>query len=747
MPSVARHTLFWKYTAWLAGMVSALLVASGGVGGYFAYRQAIAAQEELQREKARSAARDITGFIRRVEDGMLAVADKLRVDRAVGIDDLRIELIALLRHQPAITEARWISADGRERLMVSRIVRDVADSGEDRSRDPGFRGAQAHTRYAGPLYYVRESEPYISLAASRDARSPVLIAEVNLKFVGEVIAKVRAGPEEVAYVVDNGGALVAHTDIGRVLAKTDLSALPQVRSAILRSDQDFARVDDARNPEGAPVLAASEPIERLGWTMLVEQSRKEALRPVYASMATTAALLLLGIVAAVSASLALARRMVRPIRQIEAGAKEIGEGRLDKRIDVRTGDELEALGAQFNRMAERLEAIYTALEARIAERTRDLAVANESKTRFLAAASHDLRQPMHALALFVGQLRACAGSPEAPRLLEKIERSVDALADLLDALLDLSRLDMGAVPTRPRAFAIDPLLSRLVAEFAPVAESKGLALTSVPTSLWVCSDPALLERILLNLLTNAIRFTVEGRILVGCRRCGDHVEVIVADTGVGIGPKHLPHVFQEFYQAEPHRVGQGGGLGLGLAIVKRLASLLDHRITLKSIPGMGTVVRVRVLRAAPQRHSSPVEAPVTRDLHGTLALVVDDEAPARDALRGLLTQWGCEVLATSGGDEAIECTRQRRPDVVLCDLQLADGESGLEVVERLQRMHGHGLACAFITAESISERVSDARSAGYPIALKPAKPAKLRALIEHLCFDSRSAAAADAAIR
>jgi signal transduction histidine kinase/ActR/RegA family two-component response regulator len=746
MPSVARHTLFWKYTAWLAGMVSALLVVSGGVGGYFAYRQAITAQEELQREKVRSAARDIAAFVTRLENGMQATADKFRIDRAVDLDDLRIELVALLRHHQAITELRWIGADGRERLLMSRVLRDVADSGEDRSSDPGFRGAHARTRYAGPLYYVRASEPHISLATSHDARSPVLIAEVNLKFVGEVISKVRTGGEEVAYVIDGSGALIAHTDIGRVLAKADLSALPQVRNELARNDRDQAWFGAPRNLAGMPVLSAAEPIDRLGWTMFVEQSRREALRPVYASIATTVVLLLLGIVAAVSASLALARRMVRPIRQIEAGAKEIGEGRLDQRIDVKTGDELEALGVQFNRMAERLQAIYDALEARISERTSDLAAANESKTRFLAAASHDLRQPMHALALFVEQLRARAGSPEAPRLLEKIERSVDALADLLDALLDLSRLDMGAVTARPSTFAMDPLISRLVVEFAPIAESKGLALTSVPTSLWACSDPALLERILLNLITNAIRFTAEGRILVGCRRRSDHVEVIIADTGVGIAAEHVPHVFQEFYQAEPPQGRQREGLGLGLAIVQRLAALLEHKITLKSVPRTGTMISVRLPRASPQR-ISPVEASVMRDLRGTLALVVDDEAAARDALRGLLAQWGCEVIASAGGDEAIEQTLHRRPDVVLCDLQLAGGESGLDVVNRLQRAHDHALACAFITAEANSEHVAAARSDGYAIVLKPAKPAKLRALIEHLCFRSRNAAPAEEAIR
>jgi CheY-like chemotaxis protein len=179
------------------------------------------------------------------------------------------------------------------------------------------------------------------------------------------------------------------------------------------------------------------------------------------------------------------------------------------------------------------------------------------------------------------------------------------------------------------------------------------------------------------------------------------------------------------------------GLGLGLAIVKRLTTLLDHRIALESIPGKGTVVRIRVPITTPQSHEE--EAPIASgpDLHGASVLVVDDDAPARDALRGLLAQWGCDVVAVKGGDEAVAQARIRRPDLVLCDLSLADGDSGVRVVHQLQREHGAGLACAFVTGESSSERIEEARSVGHPIAFKPTKPAKLRALIEHLLRSRR----------
>ena len=604
-----------------------------------------------------------------------------------------------MRHQPSITELHWIGADGREGLALSRLVPDAADSGRDWSKDRRFADTRINPQYVGPVYFRRETEPYMSLAATRNADGPVLVAEVNLKFVWDVISRIRIGTAGIAYVIDSAGQLVSHPDISFVLRKPDLSTLPQVRNALAHRG---GQAEQARNVEGLPVFTVAVPIDSLGWTVFAEQSRDEALRPVYASIARSVVLVLLGVIAAVTASLLFARGMVRPIRQLEARAREIGEGKLDQRIDLETGDELDALGAQFNRMAQRLQEIYATQETRIAERTHDLARANEAKTRFLAAASHDLRQPIHALALFVGQLRADAGSPEAPVLLEKIERSVEALEDLLEALLDLSKLDVGAVTPQPKPFAIHPFLSRLVADFAPAAEAKGLALTLVPTKLWTYSDPLLLERILRNLVANAIRYTADGRILIGCRRHGKDVDLMVIDTGVGIAPEHLPHVFEEFYQAGPLQGRLSKGLGLGLAIVKRLSVLLDHRLALESIPGKGTVVRIRVPVATPQSQEQDARVASASDLRGTRVLVVDDNAPARDALRGLLAQWGCDVTAVEGGDEAVAQARVRRPDLVLCDLSLGDGDSGVRVVHELQREHGAGLACAFVTGESSS---------------------------------------------
>jgi signal transduction histidine kinase len=732
MSNFGRRRLFWKYSAYLSGTVSALLVLSGGVSGYFAYRDTIAALEAFQDAKAHAVAGEIGNFIGRLEDDLQSVVSKFNTNEAIDEEDLHAELIALLRHQPPITELHWIAADGREKFALSRIASDVTRSGKDWSDDRRFAGTRDRPQYIGPVYFRRETEPYLSLAVTRNPNGAALVAEVNLKFVWDVVSRIRVGEAGVAYVVDGTSQLVSHPDISLVLRKTDVSTLPQVRNALAaRTDPKVSLSGAGHNVDGLAVFATAAPIDHLGWTVFAEQPREEALRPVYASIARSVALVLLGVIASVTTSMLLARSMVRPIRQIGARARAIGEGKFDQHIEVGTGDELEALGAQFNRMAEKLEEIHATQETRIAERTHDLALANDAKTRFLAAASHDLRQPIHALALFVGQLRADVGSPEAPALLEKIERSVEALQELLEALLDLSALDVGAVTPRQKPFAVHPFLSRLVADFAPAAEAKGLALTQVPTKLWVYSDSLLLERILRNLVANAIRYTADGRILIGCRRRGENVDFVVADTGLGIAPAHLPHIFQEFYRAGPLQGGLTKGLGLGLAIVKRLCVLLDHRIAVESIPGKGTVFSIQASRAAPQTTHAErvVRAP---SLRGTHVLVVDDEASARDAIQGLLVQWGCEVVAVERGDEAVAQARILRPDLVLCDLSLADGESGIRVVDQLHREHGAGLLCAFITGESAPGRISEARAVGHSIILKPTKPAKLRALIEHL---------------
>jgi signal transduction histidine kinase len=352
----------------------------------------------------------------------------------------------------------------------------------------------------------------------------VTVADINLKFVWGVVGNTLSGSGGVTYVVNDDGTLIAHPDISLVLKKTDLLALPQVKGALVKAaDAVGSLAVDAANAvdlAGRPVLAAAARIEPLGWTVFVESPRSEALGPVLQSAWRSVAVLVAGLMLSVLASVLLARSLARPIRALQTGAERIGAGDLEHRIAVSTNDEVQKLAERFNLLAVNLQASVGQLEQRVAERTHELAAANEAKSHFIAAASHDLRQPVHALGLFVGQLRGATDPAEQRELLQHIEHSVATFEALLEALLDLSRLDAGSVPVRRQPLTLSPLVHRLARGQAEVARRKGLrlAVRVVPEDLVVDSDPVLLERILGNLVGNALRYTSRGGVLIAARR-------------------------------------------------------------------------------------------------------------------------------------------------------------------------------------------------------------------------------------
>jgi signal transduction histidine kinase/ActR/RegA family two-component response regulator len=734
MPAIRRRSLLWKYTIHFGGLVSVLLVASGALGGYFAYREATAALESIQQTRAHFAATEIANFVHGLQDALQRIVTKLDTIDHAEPEHVRLELVALMRYHAEISDLLWDDGRGGGRLDLSRHGIEAAKP-QATVHDEPLRTRDAKGNLMGPVYFRQQTEPYLTVAAV-SPRGAVLEAEVNLRYVWDVIQQAQPTPGGVIYVVDRRGRLISHPDTGLVLAQTDLSKLPQVRRALDRDARAVGMAGEARDLQGHAVVSTAAPVEALGWTVFAERPLHHAFRPVYASAARSVALIVIGVAAAVAASLLLARRMVQPIREIEARARRLGEGEFEQPVHLQDTDELDSLATQFNWMAVRLRETHATLESRITERTRDLSLANEAKTRFIAAASHDLRQPIHALALFVGELKATELPAQASALADRIDRSVVALQALLEALLDLSRLDVGAVTVEPRHFPLQELLAGLTAQFAPVASAKGLALVQVRTSVWVRSDPLLLERILLNLISNALQYTHRGRIVVGCRRRRDGVEVVVADTGIGIAPEQLPKIFEEFYRAAPARGEAHVGLGLGLAIVKRLALLLDHPLRIDSVPGKGTAVRLllpQVEAGAPSPLAAPRSALNIDDiLRGCRLLVIDDEADARDAMCGLLARWGCEVQCVATGDEAMALVRAWPPDVVVCDVRLAAGERGMDVVDRLEAACRPPAAFAFVTGESAPGLLAEVRATGHVLLFKPTPPGKLRAAIEHL---------------
>ncbi len=305
--------------------------------------------------------------------------------------------------------------------------------------------------------------------------------------------------------------------------------------------------------------------------------------------------------------------------------------------------------------------------------------ANRAKSQLLAAASHDLRQPLHALGLYTAALAARAREASWRPLIGNIQNAVDALEAQFAQLLDLSRLEAGALTPERSRVALGPLFARVASEFRPQAAAKGLVLRCASTRLAVDSDAALLERMVRNLVANAVRCTTRGGVLIGARRRGAKVSVVVVDTGIGIAPEHCERIFEEFYQVRcgGTTTATPSGMGLGLAIVRRLAKLLGHDVALASRLGTGSCFRIDAARAADAAHAFAGHAPGMRSagrasLDGTLVAVVDDDPTAIDAMAELFSLWGAQVVGGSNARTLLEALarRARYPDLVVADLRL-----------------------------------------------------------------------------
>jgi signal transduction histidine kinase len=379
--STTQSVLFRKYIVYFVALVSAALLLSGMVGLHFTYQESKAARLNLQREKANAAAGRIESFLKELERQLGWV--RLLPLASSNPEQQQLEYLKLLRLVPAVSDAALLDGTGREQLRVSRRDPNVIASHVDFSGTQPFVHARNGHPYFGPVYFRRDSEPYMTMAVGGLAGDgSVTLAEVNLKFIWELISEINAGKGGVAYIVDSSGHLIAHPDIGKVLQKTDLSSHWPVRVARgeLQAPDGGNRVMIARGPGGHEALIAYATIQSLDWQVFVEQPLSEALGPLYASLGRTGLLLLAGLLLSLTVSLFLARRMVTPIRAIQAGAARIAAGQLEQRIDVHTGDELEALASEFNNMARQLRESYGDLERKVEERTRDLAQSLQQQT-------------------------------------------------------------------------------------------------------------------------------------------------------------------------------------------------------------------------------------------------------------------------------------------------------------------------------------------------------------------------------
>ncbi|MET4180687.1 signal transduction histidine kinase [Bradyrhizobium sp. JR7.2] len=389
---------------------------------------------------------------------------------------------------------------------------------------------------------------------------------------------------------------------------------------------------------------------------------------------------------------------------------------------------------------ESLRHAQVELERKVAERTHELELANAAKSRFLAMASHDLRQPLHALGLFVAQLRTPLRSGERTRTIELVDATRKEMDEMLNSLLDMSKLDAGILTPTITEFPIARLLQKIETTFGQATRETGLSLRVRRSDAWVRSDAMLLERILLNLVSNAVRYTLRGGIIVGCRRRGEMLRIEVWDSGPGIPEDQKQNIFGEFFQLAARDRSRYGSMGLGLAIVDRLRLLLNHQIDLASTVGRGSRFAITVPMADKCVTSTePVDPPhpAAFAVEGKVVLIISDAPIVQEGTGGLLGRWGYTVL-TTGSDEAALirfAERQQRPDLIISDYHLASGKTGIRAIEQINAAFGSSIPAILISGDTAPEPAREAKDRGYILLHKPVDPMRLRAVMHELFMD------------
>jgi signal transduction histidine kinase/CheY-like chemotaxis protein len=566
---------------------------------------------------------------------------------------------------------------------------DVVASGADLSNDPKFAEAVARKVYYGPVYFRRESEPYMTLAIAGTRRDAgVSVAEVNLKLIWDVVSQIKVGERGHAFVVDAQGRLIAHPDISLVLRNTDMSRLAQVRAARGgASGSPSEAVQESENIEGRKVLTASAPVAPLGWRVFVELPADEAYAPLYAALQRLGLILLAALGFAVLAGMFLAGRMVGPIQALRAGAARIGSGDLSQRIAIKTGDELEALANQFNDMAGRLQESYAGLEQKVEERTREveeksrqLEIASQHKSQFLASMSHELRTPLNAIIGLTEMMVTNAarfGTEKAAEPLRRVHRAGSHLLGLINQVLDLSKIEAGKLELSPETVTLAPLIDEVIGTARQLAEQNKnrLVVESQENLGSLTVDPMRLRQILFNLLSNACKFTKDGRVTLRVRKVVDGrnwVEFAVADTGIGMTPEQQAKLFEEFTQADSSTARQYGGTGLGLAITRKLARMMGGDVTVTSEPGKGSVFTARLPGSAESSAVSSIGPNGSRRASTDCVLVIDDDATARELISDQLKAEGFSVVTAAGGLEGLRRAKELRPIAITLDVMMPD---------------------------------------------------------------------------
>jgi signal transduction histidine kinase len=594
-----------RYWLTISALLAVMLLAVGGINTWLAYRTNVENLRLIQQAEARAAAARIEEYLKAIETQIRDVGNLPWSSGLLTEEDRREVFHRLMKLVPAVLEMRALNASGRERLYVSRIELDRIDAQTDATADDAWQRSRSKSVSYGPAYFRQGSEPHVSLAVRETEKLPdVTVAELNLKFVADVVAGIRIGAAGKAYVVDSTNHLLAHPNLSLVLRKTDLSTLAQVAAARAAFGSDKAVAVPttwAQSPEGGEVLTSAVYVPGPGWLVFVEQPASELLAGVKAAIYHALAVLVAGLLVAFVATRVLARRLTGPILAVQQGAAQIGAGKLETRIHVATDDEVQQLAAEFNNMAAQLQSYTVGLEQKVQEKTAELAAANvelaaanRHKSEFLANMSHELRTPLNAVIGFSDVLgRKMFGPLTEPQTqyVKDINASGQHLLSLINDILDLSKIEAGRMELSLSRVEIESAVGNALTLVRERAQRQGLSLvqdTAHAPTHWVL-DERKFKQVLVNLLTNAVKFTPQGgsvQLVVSQAPAGLVVEVI--DSGMGIAPEHHAAVFEEFRQVGNAAQPKYEGTGLGLALVRRFTELHGGTVTLASAVGEGT---------------------------------------------------------------------------------------------------------------------------------------------------------------
>lgn len=601
MSQPVTQSIFRRYWLVITFLVAGVILLVSAVNGYFLYRDSLRNVSFIQQAEARSAALRIDEYLLNIESQIVEVAALPWASGAIPLSDRQFEYFRLLKVQPALRDITLVDYLGQEMLFVSRV-----EPNRVSSNAVGKFVAKVETRASpaitySPVFFRDGTEPFttLSLREGNDPGGPLILADLNLRFVGEIVAGMRAGTTGQAYVVDAANRLLAHPDPSLVLRQSDLSSVRSLQEAwtLLATDHGAILPSSwSKNNWGQWTLSSMVYVPRAKWMVMLEETAEEALAPVFETAYRTVIILALGLVVSFIASRALARSLTRPIVTVGYGAERLAAGDLAARITIDTKDELELLAHQFNHMAEKLNESYAGLERKVQEKTAQLDLANRHKSEFLANMSHELRTPLNAVIGFSSVLQdEYFGklNDKQQQYISDIHESGEHLLALINDILDLSKIEAGRMDLDLDKVDVEVAISNaltLVRERA-LKSSIGLACSLAADVPEIMADERKLKQILINLLTNAVKFSNPGgAVLVTAVRVADGIAITVSDDGIGIDNKDHVAVFAEFRQLRYPGSVKHEGTGLGLSLVKRLVELHSGHVSIRSELGAGTSI-------------------------------------------------------------------------------------------------------------------------------------------------------------